>query len=269
MSVYAKRESNVGKWILGAFIGVVVLLVLGGVIYYQMNHDTLDKETLCPSSGPKGQYVVLIDNTSPFPFTQKAALSQRLKTMVLNDVPEGHLLSVFLLGEKFEQNEKPIFERCNPGQWSDRSQLTATKKFVDRDFNEKFAKPLDAVVRKIPLDEHSKLSPIFQMLQLVGINGFDHAHVKGDRKLVIYSDMLANMPDFSMYKIKRHNYAEFAKSAYGRNAQAPGLNGVVVTINLLANEEKTPQTNELGNFWAQYFEANGASVETIAAMEGL
>lgn len=269
MSVYAKRESNVGKWLFGAFIGVAVILVLGGVVNYQMNHDTLDKATLCPSSGPKGQYVVLIDNTSPFPFTQKAALSQRLKTMVLSEVPEGHLLSVFLLGEKFEQYEKPIFERCNPGQWSDRSQLTATKKFVDRDFNEKFAKPLDAVVRKISLDGHSKLSPIFQMLQLVGINGFDHAHVKGDRKLVIYSDMLANMPDFSMYKIKRHNYAEFAKSAYGRNAQAPGLKGAIVTINLLANEEKTPQTNELGNFWAQYFEANGASVETIAAMEGL
>ena len=107
------------------------------------------------------------------------------------------------------------------------------------------------------------------MLQLVGINGFDHANVKGDRKLVIYSDMLANMPDFSMYKNKRHNYAEFAKSPYGRNAQAPGLNGATVTINLLANEQKTPQTNELGNFWAQYFEANGASVEGITAMEGL
>ena len=250
MSVYAKRESNTGKWVWGGVIGVAVALVLGGIGYYKMNHETLDKETLCPSNGPKGQYVVLIDNTSPFPFTQKAALSQRLKTMVVNEVPEGHLLSVFLLGEKFEQNEKPIFERCNPGQWGDRSQLTATKKFVDRDFNEKFAKPLDAVVRHIPLDEHSKLSPIFQMLQLVGINGFDHANVKGDRKLVIYSDMLANMPD-------------------GRNAQAPGLNGATVTINLLANEQKTPQTNELGNFWAQYFEANGASVEGITAMEGL
>lgn len=269
MSVYAKRESSAGKWLLGALICVVILGVLGGVAYYQLNRDTMDKETLCPSSGPKGQYIVLIDNTSPFPFTQKAALSQRLKTMVLEDVPEGHLLSVFLLGEKFEQNEKPIFERCNPGQWKDRNQFNANKKFVDRDFNEKFAKPLDAVVRKIPLDEQSKLSPIFQMLQLVGINGFDHAGVKGDRKLVIYSDMLANMPDFSMYKTKEHNYAKFAQSPYGRNAKAPGLEGVMVTINLLANEEKTPQTNGLGDFWAEYFEANKASVESITAMEGL
>ncbi|MNL95720.1 hypothetical protein D3C81_55230 [compost metagenome] len=269
MSVYAKRESSVGKWVWGGVIGLAVALALGGMAYYKMTHEALDKETLCPSSGPIGQYVVLIDNTSPFPFTQKAALSQRLKTMVLNDVPEGHLLSVFLLGENFEQNEKPIFERCNPGQWSNRNQLTATKKFVDRDFNEKFAKPLDAVVRHIPLDEHSKLSPIFQMLQLVGINGFDHANVKGDRKLVIYSDMLANMPDFSMYKGAPPSYADFAKSPYGRNAQAPGLNGAVVVINLLANEKKTLQTNRLGDFWANYFEANGASVEAIAAMEGL
>lgn len=269
MSVYAKRESNVGKWLLGGLIGVGVAAVLGGILYYKMNHDTLDKETLCPSKGPKGQYVVLIDNTSPFPFTQRAALSQRLQTMVLNDIPEGHLLSVFLLGESFQKNEKPIFERCNPGQWRDRNQITATKKFVDRDFNDKFSKPLDAVVRQISLDEHSKLSPIFQMLQLVGINGFDHSNVQGERKLVIYSDMLANMPDFSMYKSKRHSYADFAKSPYGRNAQAPGLSGAIVTINLLANEQNAPQTNELANFWAQYFEANGASVEQIASMEGL
>jgi hypothetical protein len=269
MSVYAKRESSVGSWVWGSVLGVAVISLLCGVGYYKLNHETLDKETLCPNNGPKGQYVVLIDNTSPFPFTQKAALAQRLKTMVLNDIPEGYLLSVFLLGEKFEQHEKPIFERCNPGQWSDRNQFTATKKFVDKDFNEKFAKPLDAVVRQISLDEHSKLSPIFQMLQLVGINGFDHANVKGDRKLIIYSDMLANMPDFSMYKGTPSNYSDFAKSPYGRNAQAPGLNGANVTINLLANEQKTPQTNRLGDFWAHYFEANGASVETIAAMEGL
>lgn len=269
MSVYAKRKSNSGTWILA---GLILVALLGGAWAYfdhKLSQDTIDKVTLCPSKGPKGQYVVLIDNTSPFPFTQKAALSQRLKSMVLDDIPEGYLLSVFLLGEKFEQNEKPIFERCNPGQWRDRSQLTSTKKFVDRDFNEKFASPLDTVVRKIPLDEHSKLSPIFQMLQLVGINGFSHANVEGARKLIIYSDMLANMPDFSMYKGTPVSYAEFAKTPYGRNAQAPALKGAVVTINLLANEHKTAQTNRLGDFWANYFEANDASVDGITAMEGL
>lgn len=269
MSVYAKRKSSFGSWVWGSLIGVALVMALCGIGYYKLSHETLDKETLCPSGGAKGQYVVLIDNTSPFPFTQKSALTQRLKSMVLNDIPEGYMLSVFLLGEKFEQYEKPVFERCNPGQWSDRNQFTATKKFVDKDFNDKFSKPLDAVVRQISLDEHSKLSPIFEMLQLVGINGFEHANVKGDRKLIIYSDMIANMPGFSMYKGVPAHYSDFAKSPYGRNAQALGLSGVSVTINLLANEQKTPQTNRLGDFWAHYFEANGSSVESIDAMEGL
>lgn len=248
---------------------LVTLGVVGGLLYYKLTHEGIDKVTLCPVSGPKGQYVVLIDNTSPFPFTQKAALAQRLKSMAFNEVPEGYLLSVFLLGEHFQQHDKPIFELCNPGQWSDRSQLTSTKKFVDKDFNERFAKPLDAIIHQIPLNEHSKLSPIFQMLQLVGINGFEHANVKGDRKLVIYSDMLANMPEFSLYGGKPPTYADFSKTPYGRNAQSPGLANVSVTVQLLANEQKTPQTNRIADFWANYFDANGASVESITLMEGL
>lgn len=269
MSVYAKRKSNAGTWILVAVILIALSVVAWFYTNFMLAQDTIDKVTLCPTKGPKGHYVVLIDNTSPFPFTQKAALSQRLKSMVSTDIPEGYLLSVFLLGEKFEQNEKPIFERCNPGQWKDRNPLSSTKKFVDRDFNEKFASPLYEVIRKIPLDQHSKLSPIFQMLQLVGINGFSHANVDGDRKLIIYSDMLANMPDFSMYRGAPMSFGEFAKTPYGRNAQAPGLKGAVVSINLLANEHKTAQTNRLGDFWANYFDANEASVDGINAMEGL
>lgn len=269
MSVYAKRKSNAGTWILAVMI--LIALLAGAWAYgnFKLSQDTMDKVTLCPTKGAKGHVVVLIDNTSPFPFTQKAALTQRIKSMTATDIPEGYLLSVFLLGEKFEQNDKPIFERCNPGQWKDRSQLTATKKFVDRDFSEKFENPLHEVVRKIPLDQHSKLSPIFQMLQLVGVNGFSHANVDGDRKLIIYSDMLANMPEFSMYKGAPMSFGAFAKTPYGRNAQAPGLKGVVVTINLLANEHKTAQTNRLGDFWANYFEANDASLDGINSMEGL
>lgn len=269
MSVYAKRKSNAGTWTLAAVIFIALFSAGWAYINFKLAHDTIDKETLCPTQGPKGHYVVLIDNTSPFPFTQKAALAQRLKNMISTDIPEGYLISVFLLGEKFEQNEKPIFERCNPGQWKDRSQLTATKKFVDRNFNEKFANPLHEVIRKIPLDQHSKFSPIFQMLQLVGINGFSHANVDGDRRLIIYSDMLANMPEFSMYRGAPMSFGEFAKTPYGRSAQAPGLKGAVVSINLLANEHKTAQTNRLGDFWANYFDANEASVDEINSMEGL
>lgn len=268
MAIYAQKKGLSGKAV-GLLIGGAALIAASAMLYINFTRETFDKETLCPSTGPKGQYVVLIDNTSPFPFIQKVALGQRLKTMVTEELPEGYLLSVFLLGEDFKSNEKPLFERCNPGQWKDRNQQTSNKKFVDRDFNQKFVKPFDDIVHKISLEERSKNSPIFQMLQLVGINGFERAHVSGERRLVIYSDMLANMPEFSMYKASLPQYAEFRKTAYGQNAIAPGLNGSSVAINLLAADQKTLQNTKLAVFWEQYFQDNGVSVEGFSRVEGL
>ncbi|MBC3409818.1 hypothetical protein HU720_00665 [Pseudomonas sp. SWRI51] len=268
MAIYAQKKGVSGKAV-GLLLGGVATVAVAVMFYINATREVLDKETLCPSTGPKGQYVVLIDNTSPFPFTQKIALGQRLKTLVAEELPEGYLLSVFLLGEDFKSNEKPLFERCNPGQWKDRNQSTSNKKFVDRDFNQKFIKPFDDIVRKISLEERSKNSPIFQMLQLVGINGFERAHVTGERRLVIYSDMLANMPEFSMYRSNLAAYEDFRKTAYGQNAVAPGLQGSSVTINLLAADQKTLQNTKLSVFWEQYFQDNGASVEGFSRVEGL
>lgn len=268
MAIYAEKKGISGKAV-GLMLGLVAVGGAAAMLYVNFSRETFDKETLCPSAGPKGQYVVLIDNTSPFPFTQKMALSQRLKTLVTDDLPEGYLLSVFLLGEDFKKNEKPLFERCNPGQWKDREKFTNNKKFVDRDFKQKFAKPFDDIVRKISLEERSKNSPIFQMLQLVGINGFSNANVTGDRKLIVYSDMLANMPEFTMYKAALPAYSDFRKTPYGQNAVAPGLKDASVVINMLAADQKTLQNGKLAAFWEQYFQDNGASVEEVSRVEGL
>ncbi|WP_223545208.1 hypothetical protein [Pseudomonas sp. A-B-19] len=268
MSIY-EEERSTGKRLLAILLIILAAGAAAWFGYAAFTKETFDKATLCPSKGPRGQYVVLIDNTSPFPFTQKAAMGQRLKNMVLNEIPEGYLLTVFLLDEDYKNNESPIFEKCNPGQWGDKNQYTSSKNFVTRDFNEKFAKPLDAVVHQISLEERSKNSPVFEILQLAGIHGFQHGNVQGDKKLIVYSDMMANMPQFSMYKGALPTYAEFRKTPYGHLSVAPGLEGASVTINLLAADQKTVPYPKLTQFWAEYFEANGASLEAIEPMEGL
>lgn len=255
---------------------LLIWLVVAGVAaglcwyaWYMFHKDVQDKTTLCPGKGPVGQYVVLIDNTSPFPFNQKAALSQRIKTLVLNDVPQGALVSVFILGEDYKQQAGPIFEKCKPAQWDDDMKLTASKKLVEKEYADKFAKPLDAVVHQISLDQKAKTSPIFEMLQLVGITGFQRANVKGDRHLIIYSDMVANMPQFSMYKSTLPSFKDFAGTSYGRSATALTLEGAVVTINMLAAEPAAAPYVKRSDFWAHYFEANKATLEGVTPMEAL
>ncbi|KFE52444.1 hypothetical protein [Pseudomonas syringae] len=270
MSLYSKRKQT--SPLSAVLVILVVLAIMAGAGYaisLSFNREKIDKVTLCPTSGAKGEYVVLIDNTSPFPFTQKAALAKRLKDMVLNEVPQGAMLTVFLLGEDYQQNSEPVFERCNPGQWTDKNKLMNSQKFVDRDFNEKFANPLDGVIRKIPLDVRAKTSPIFEMLMLASLRGFGHEKASGEKHLIIYSDMAANMPRFSMYKNPHLTYKNFAGTPYGREAVAPALADVSVSINMMAAEPTVTAYTQRAEFWAQYLSANGASLDQVNPMEGL
>lgn len=270
MSVYRKRNST--SPIAVAFGVLITLALVAGTgfgVYKHLNTETFDKVTMCPSSGPNGQFVVLIDNTSPFPFTQKAALKQRLRDMVLNDIPSGAMLTVFVLGEDFKHNDEPVFEKCSPGQWVDGEGLTKTKKFVDKDFNEKFSKPLERVVNQIPLDIRGKTSPIFEMLQLASIRGFGHANAKGGKTLIVYSDMAANTADFTMYRNPQLSYKDFAKTSYVQRVIAPALEGTSVTINMMATEPSVTPFSRRSEFWAQYFYANKASLDHVNPMEGL
>lgn len=270
MSLYKRRKkSSPVLGIVAILVTIMLISLMSYVVYLQVTKDTIDKVTLCPASGPKGEYVVLIDNTSPFPFTQKAALAQRLQSMVSNEVPKGAMLTVFLLGEDFASNSEPLFEKCNPGQWSDANKYDSNKKFIEKNFNESFAKPLADVVRKIPLDVRAKTSPIFEMLQLASMRGFNHSHADGEKHLIVFSDMAANTHEFSMYKNAQLNYRGFFKTLYGQKTTAPGLRGALVTLNVMATESAVTPYSTRMEFWAQYFSENNASLEHVNPMEGL
>lgn len=271
MSVYRRKKSNASPaFAFLCILGAAALMAGAGyVVWKSGNQEKIDKVTLCPSSGPKGQFVVLIDNTSPFPFTQKVALKQRLKDLVTNDLPAGAILTVFVLGEDFKQNATPVFERCNPGQWDDADALTKTKKFVDKAYAEQFFKPLEDVVSHIPLDVRGKTSPIFEMLQVASNNGFKHAHASGDKRLIIFSDMATNTPEFTMYKRPLLNYKEFKAGGYAPKTTAPALDGASVTINMMTAEQGVAPYQKRSEFWAQYFSTNGANLDGVEPMEGL
>lgn len=266
MSLYEEEKKSGLTTLLVCLIAVIILCAAGYGAYYALTKENVDKVTLCPSGGPMGQYVVLIDNTSPFPSNQKDDLTQRFKHMVLDEVPKGALVTVFLLGEKYEQNSAPVFEKCNPGQWREMDKLTKSETFVTREFNDKFANPLFDMVQQIPLNVQAKTSPIFEMLQIAGINGFKYANLKGPKNLIIYSDMAANMPRFSMYNNALSSYKDFAKTAYGQESIAPALAGASVTINMLVAEPTVMPYNKRAEFWAQYFSENGASLPEIRPM---
>lgn len=244
------------------FVGFVVV---GGAYYTMTRPPGLDKASLCPASGPKGHYVLLVDKTDPLTFTQKEAFTVMLRELVERRIPQGYLLSVFVLGEDFKENAKPLVELCNPGTGEDKSELTDNLVTLKKQYQTGFLEPLLKQSASMIALQPAQYSPIFEMMQLIAINGFRTHNVKGERRLVVMSDMLHNTPQYSMYK-GPVDYLSFAVSTYGQKAQLE-LRGVEVEIHYLMNAPQL-QTKRHLKFWEDYFEKAGARIVSVRPLEG-
>jgi hypothetical protein len=259
-----QRERMAYVW--AGLASVVSVAVLGAFAYFFVQREKpLDAKTLCPADGPRGHYVLLVDKTDPLSFTQRQAFTVMLKELVDRRVPQGFLLSVFVLGEDFKATADPLVELCNPGSGADKSEWTANLKKAHAQYQSRFIDPVIAQADALTASKSANASPIFEMLQLVGINAFRKHAVDGDRKLVLVSDMLHNTPQFSMFKSTTNpEYEAFAATDYGRRMHCE-LDRVAVEIHYLMH---TPalQTKRNLQFWMDYFNHSGARVVAVRPM---
>lgn len=261
----AKRRDTL-MWVAGVALLIVTTAAVVLVVYTQVTRDPpLDKTTMCPAAGPLGHIVLLVDETDPLNFTQRQAFSVAMKELVETKVPEGHLLSIFVLGEKFEQSALPLIELCNPGSDVGKSELSANLKRLRKQYEERFVRPLEDAGKALVAEQPAKASPIFEMLQLVGINGFRKHAVKGPKRLVLVSDMLHNTPQFSMY-IGTMTFEHFESTDYARRTQAE-LRDVSVELHYLMTTPRL-QTRRNQVFWERYFERAGARLSDVRRVEG-
>lgn len=260
------RQRRNKELIVGFGLLVCFFAIVGFTGYFTMARpDGLNPETLCPADGPHGHYVLLVDKTDPLNFTQRQAFSVILKELIEKRVPEGYLLSVFALGEDFKENATPLVELCNPGDGSGKSELTANLHRLKAQYQAKFAEPMLKLSESLVATHPAKWSPIFEMLQLVGINGYRKQGVKGERRLIIMSDMLQNTPEFTMYK-GPVEYPDFAALNYGKKAQTE-LTDVSVELHYLMNSPQL-QTKRNLKFWEDYFAKAGARIVSVRPLEG-
>jgi hypothetical protein len=178
---------------------------------------------------------------------------------------EGELLSVFILGDEFKENAEPIFEKCHPGDGKGKSGFNANPVLIAKRFEKNFREPVLELTGKVLKDTPSKYSPVYEMLQLVSINGFRRANVDGKKRLIVFSDMLPNTKEFSMFN-GIPEFEAFMRSGYGRNTIAP-LEGVQVTINILINYPELQTTKQV-SFWEKYLENSGAELLFVNPLRG-
>lgn len=237
-------------------LSAAVILFGGGVAAYTILNGERpnNPKTLCPSNGPLGHVVLLVDKSDPMTFTQRKDFEVLYEEIVTRIVSKGHLLSVYALADDFEATAEPLLQLCNPGDGSDASRVNANPVQLKRVFDQKYVKPMLELRDDLVTDKPGKASPILEMVQLTGITGFRKQMAAGERRLIIVSDMIQHTPQFSMYK-GVPKYEAFAETPYGMKSLAD-LKDVKVEFRMLLNTPAV-QGEDLFNFWRQHVKQSG------------
>lgn len=250
----------------GALLLGICAAIAGAVVYFNTSAPPpLDPKTLCPKSGARGHLVLLVDKTDALNFTQRRAFDALMREIIERRVAEGELVSVFSLDADFKQTADPLIELCNPGDGHDKSAWTANPKKLHQQYVRRFQEPLQNLTVELVAQKPAKASPIFEMLQMVSINGFRKHDVGGKRRLLVVSDMLHNTPQFTMFSGAMDHQA-FSKTDYALKTR-PQLQGVEVELHYLMHSPDLQKMRNV-NFWEEYFHKAGGRVVAVTPLEG-
>ena len=244
---------------------VVIGLISGAVWWWGQKKSGVDPLTLCPINGPLGHNVLLIDKTDPFNLPQKAAFDLLVTDLVTKQTPPGYLLSIYVLGDDFKAQTKPLVELCNPGDAQGHSELTENTKQLNRQYKDRFLKPIFEQSTELLNIPTAQESPILEMLQMVNLNSLQRHNVDGPKQVVVISDLLRNSKQLSMYK-SIPTFEGFSQTSYAQKTGS-SFSGVTIQVHLLQNSPQLQKRN-LFDFWEAYFIKAGATRYQLKALPG-
>ncbi len=205
----------------------------------------------------------MIDKTDPLTGSQEDTLRSKISKLRNKDLQLYEKLSIYVLDDRNYAFPEPRFAFCNPGGRKHANRIYQNPELMQNKFDEVFGTPLNKALADIQLGDTRPSSPIMEMIQTVGRLRDFRPTPTHRRRLIIFSDMLQNVPDYSHYRTKP-DYRIFKENSYAQRLRVD-LGGVEVRIiYLLRNGARHLQTNAHGVFWEQYLESLGAQLSEIA-----
>lgn len=249
----------------GVVAGAVGLALIAGVVWFNLAHPPLeiDKDTLCPKSGPVSTTVVLIDVSDPLtPLAQEDVKNEI--SAAAGEVPKFGLLELRLL-DPGSEGGKVLFSRCNPGDGRELSQLIANPDLERKRFEQDFSRPLQALLSSAVQSEPAETSPIMETIQWIAVKSRSPGG-QGLSRLFVVSDMIQHSDEYSLYK-GDPSFERFRRSpAYQR--LRTDLKGAEAVVFFIHRAKAGVMDNDLVQFWERWFADNDGSLVRIRKIEG-
>lgn len=241
--------------IIGTTAGVVAA---GAFIYISRRAEIVVDEHLCPINAvTKGHIVVLVDWTDPFTPQQRDALKD-LFNRIKRDIAVHERLSLHLITGDAEKAGSPLFSFCKPLDPDNINPLIENERRLRDRWHEKFGKPLDAALSELMKGSIAPVSPILEAFDVIL---WSHSF-QGDlprRQLIVFSDLLQNMPDHSHYK-HVPDPCTIVATPLGRRIKAKDWTNLRVVLHYWRNPQAQHiQGPEHLAFWVQILYLFGAA----------
>ena len=262
----SRGGSNNLVWYL--VIGACVLLIAGaflGITQILLPKGRIDEQTLCHSSGPINVTSILLDLTDPLSRTQQ----NRLRTIIANEVATSSTDTMIALGivSEFPDRWGAKYAKCKPATGDDANPLYENRELISERYNREFMAPIKRLIDETMTSEAENKSPIMEALQSLVAETPDFTRVRGQKKIIIVSDMLQNSDDLSFYRGQGWDYFV---SRNGEQRLARNLSNAVVEILRIPRiGGNTPPPELVDEFWVRYFDLQGSRAPIVSSLGDL
>ncbi|MBA4204514.1 hypothetical protein [Pannonibacter phragmitetus] len=265
-----KKKSNgsTGVIIAGVAISVLSAALIGGFIYLRTTASTvaLDRESLCPLTGPASVTAILLDVTDPISDVTALDLRNEFQILVAG-VPQGGLIQVYALTDQ-EGRLVKTFSGCNPGDGSTVGEWTSNPRMVQARWEAGFEKPLRDLADRLREGNAGKQSPIMAAVQRINVEAFGlPEHQSVPKTLVVASDMIEHTASFSMYR-DGADFVRYEGSEARQKFRSP-LSGVVVRILEFQRPGMRFTDEDLARFWSQWVSSNMGELTSFKRLQGV
>lgn len=258
------------------FGGVAAAVLLLGFAAWSMksNRIPLDPETLCPTDRPVAHTIVLIDKTDPLSVGHQRVFETVINTLK-TDLATHERLSIFVLTDEDYSSPVPVFSLCKPSDGEDANELYQNPSKLRARYQEHFGAPLDTVTAALVEGDERPYSPIMEMMQEIAVLPEFSPEATTARRLILFSDMLQNVPAYTHYGGGIPDFAAFEQSPYANRVLATLsptretalLRDVSVEIYYLIRP-RTEGRQVRGHilFWERFFAWLSGRIDTVRAV---
>lgn len=261
-----------------AFVGVVLLVVVGGLLFNQARQVNPElNEKLCPvNQRPTSEIVIIFDATDPWSDIQRTVIRQEFRALQESSKRFARI-SLFNISRAREAElAEPVIQLCNPGRIEDlgeyKAPFFANPDSIRARWERGFISRLDSVLPKGETAEPQ--SRLMETVRAAAVTVFtkDVRDREIPGRVYIFSDMLQNSSAYSHYDDARWEDGTGRRLGQLENYGTVALQGSRITIFLLdreiVGEIEGHSRGRLVQFWDEYFSAQDASVRRIRRIEG-